>query len=150
MATIREQLAVPTDPGTAFDYVADFTTTASWDPGIRGARRLDDGPIGLGSRFEVQSRFGLLTLPLVYEITAYEPHERVVLTTRGILHQGEDDVRFAPGADGGTVVTWNATFALRGPLRLGDPVLGVGFRRVARDAVAGLEAGLRALATTTG
>lgn len=147
MATINEQLTVPATPAAAFDYVADFTTTAAWDPGIRAARRLDEGPIGLGSRFEVQSRFGLVSLPLTYEITAYEPHERVVLTTRGLLHQGEDDVRFAPDDDGGTVVTWNATFALRGPLRLGDPLLGAGFRRVARKAVAGLEAGLRALNT---
>ena len=147
MARITEPLSVPTSIEAAFDHVAEFTTSAEWDPGITSARRLDEGPIGLGSRFEVRLKLGLATVPLVYEITAYERPHRVVLTTAGLLHRGEDDVRFAPGDDG-TEVTWNALFALRGPGLLLDPALGVGFRRTATKAVAGLERSLRALATS--
>ena len=146
MARISEPLHVPVPVETAFDHVADFTTTAGWDPGITEARRLDDGPIGLGSRFEVRLRLGLATVPLVYEISAYERPPRVVLTTRGLAYRGEDDVRFESTAEG-TKVTWNALFALRGPGLLLDPVLGVGFRRTAAKAVAGLERSLAALAT---
>ena len=146
MARISEPLHVPVPVETAFDHVADFTTTAGWDPGITEARRLDDGPIGLGSRFEVQLRLGLVTVPLVYEITAYQRPHRVVLTTRGLAYRGEDDVRFEATAEG-TKVTWNALFALRGPGLLLDPVLGVGFRRTAAKAVEGLERSLAALAT---
>ena len=146
MARISEPLHVPVPVETAFDHVADFTTTAGWDPGISEARRLDDGPIGLGSRFEVQLRLGLVTVPLVYEITAYQRPHRVVLTTRGLAYRGEDDVRFEATAEG-TKVTWNALFALRGPGLLLDPVLGVGFRRTAAKAVEGLERSLAALAT---
>lgn len=147
MARISEPLHVPIPVETAFDHVADFTTTAGWDPGITEARRLDDGPIGLGSRFEVQLKLGLATVPLVYEITAYERPNRVVLSTRGLAYRGEDDVRFEPTADG-TRVTWNALFALRGPGLLLDPLLGIGFRRTAAKAVEGLERSLTALATS--
>ena len=147
MARISEPLHVPVPVETAFDHVADFTTTAGWDPGITEARRLDDGPIGLGSRFEVQLRLGLVTVPLVYEITAYQRPHRVVLTTGGLAYRGEDDVRFEATPEG-TKVTWNALFALRGPGLLLDPVLGVGFRRTAAKAVAGLERSLAALATS--
>lgn len=147
MARITEHLEVPTSPETAFDHVADFTTTVEWDPSIVAAERLDDGPIGLGSRFRVQLRLGPTTVPLEYELTAYERPHRVVLTTRGPLHRGEDDVRFAPSGDGGAAVDWQAGFALRGPVgRLFDPALSVGFRRTAAAAVRGLERSLQALA----
>lgn len=146
MARISEPLDVPIPVEAAFDHVADFTTTADWDPGITRARRLDDGPIGLGSRFKVQLKLGVVTVPLVYEITAYERPHRVVLATQGLLYRGEDDVRFE-ATESGTKVHWNATFALRGPGALLDPALGVGFRRTAAKAVAGLERSLRALAT---
>jgi dehydrogenase/reductase SDR family member 12 len=144
MARITEQLDAPVTPEVAFDSLADFTTTADWDPGIVAAKRLDDGPIGLGSRFEVRSKVGLATVPLVYEITRYERPGRLVLTTTGTFHRGEDDVRFEARAEGGTEVTWGAMFALRGPIgRLIDPVLAVGFRRVGKAAIAGLERFLR-------
>lgn len=146
MARVREPLTLPIPREVAFDNVADFTTTAHWDPGITAARRLDDGPIGLGSRFEVQLDLGRFRVPLVYEITTYDRPERVVLETTGLLYHGEDDVTFASiGED--TLVTWNALFRLRGPGRLLDPVLGVGFRRIAAEAVAGLERFLRSLTT---
>lgn len=147
MAQITERLDVPTAIEDAFDHVADFTTTVDWDPSIVAAERLGDRPVGLGSRFRVKLALGPLNLPLEYEITAYERPNRVVLSTRGPVHRGEDDVRFVASADGGTTVLWNAEFALRGPVgRLLDPGLGVGFRRTAAAAVRGLERSLHAVA----
>ena len=145
MARITEVLEIPVAPERAFDHVADFTTTAGWDPGISAAERLDAGPLQLGARFRVQLSLGPVELPLVYEITTYERPHRVVLTTVGPTHRGEDDVTFVPSR-GGTRLTWNAAFALRGPGLLIDPALGVGFRRAAKEAVAGLETSLRDLA----
>ncbi|MFO7776814.1 MAG: SRPBCC family protein [Nitriliruptoraceae bacterium] len=146
MPRISAPLSVPIPPEVAFDNVADFTTTAVWDSGIAATERLDDGPLGVGSRFEVQYKFGPVTRPLVYEITTYDRPHRVVLETKGLLYRGEDDVTFAP-EEHGTRVTWNASFRLRGPARLLDPVLGIGFRRNVADAVEGLEPFLRELST---
>jgi carbon monoxide dehydrogenase subunit G len=145
MARISAPLSVPTPIEVAFDNVADFTTTATWDPGITASERLDHGPLGIGSRFEVQAKLGPVSVPLVYEITAYERPHRVVLETKGLLHHGVDDVTFV-AEDGGTQVTWKAMFRLRGPGRLIDPVLAVGFRRTVAEAVEGLEPFLRGLA----
>lgn len=145
MARISAPLSIPISPEVAFDNVADFTTTAVWDSGIAATERLDDGPLGVGSRFEVHVKFGPVTTPLVYEITTYDRPHRVVLETKGRLYHGEDDVTFAP-EDDGTRVTWNASFRLRGPGRLLDPALAIGFRRTVADAVEGLEPFLRELA----
>ena len=144
MARITETLDVPVTPEQAFDYVADFTTTANWDPGISGVRRLDTGPLARGARFKVQYDIGPAAVPLHYEITTYERPLRVVLTTVGPFHRGKDDVTFESAGEG-TRVTWDARFALRGPGRLLDPLLAIGFQKVGREAVRGLEKALRSL-----
>ncbi len=147
MARIIETFTAPVPPATAFALVADFTTTASWDPLISAARRLPGGPggPGVGDRVEVDLAMGGRTIPAVYETTLHEPPSRVVLETRGSWFRGRDDIRVAAGATPGTSeVTWDATFALRGPLALLDPVLARGFRTVAARAVEGLRAALAA------
>lgn len=146
MARIVEDVPAPVRPAVAFAYVADFTNTRDWDPQIDAARRVGDGPVGLGTAVEVDLRLGGRTVPMTYTITAYEPDARVVLETRGSWFRGRDAVSVQPDGAGGSVVTWDATFALRGPLALLDPLLAVGFRRVAAAAVAGLGAALRGLA----
>lgn len=148
MARIVEHLTVPVPPAVAFAYVADFTNTVDWDPQIDAASRRGDGPVGLGTDFDIQLRLGSRHVPMTYTITAHEPDAHVVLETSGSWYRGRDDVRVRPGADGGSVVTWDATFALRGPLVVLEPLLAVGFRRTAAKAVAGLAAALRGLAGT--
>jgi hypothetical protein len=155
MARIIETFPVPVPPATAFAYVADFTNTRQWDPMIDAASRRDAGPLKVGSAFEVALRMGSRTIPLVYTITELRPDERVVLETSGSWYRGRDDVRIRParsgaGGSGGSEVRWDATFALRGPLMLLDPLLAIGFRRTARLAVAGLRAALTALPTEEG
>lgn len=145
MARIVEDIPVAVAPATAFAYVADFTNTAAWDPQIERAQRVGDGPVGLGTAVEVDLRLGSRIVPMTYTITVFEPDTRVVLETSGSWYRGRDDVRVSPGPDGGAVVRWDATFALRGPLVVLEPLLAVGFRRTAAKAVAGLAAALRGL-----
>jgi hypothetical protein len=148
MANIVEHVNVPVAPQVAFDYVADFTSTAVWDPMIRTSERLDAGPLAVGSSFAVALALGSggRTVPLVYTITALESPTRVVLETQGWWFRGRDDIRVSPGDTPSTsVLRWDATFALRGPLGLLDPLLARGFRRVAAQAVAGLARELTAL-----
>lgn len=153
MARIVEDLTVPVAPSRAFAYIADFTNTRHWDPQIGAARRLDTSPIGVGSAFEVALRLGSRTVMLSYTITAFVPDEHVVLETYGTWYRGRDDVSIRPASDadpaggpsGGSVVRWDATFALRGPLIVLEPLLRIGFRRIARQAVDGLAAALTAL-----
>jgi len=148
MAHIVEHLSVPVPPSVAFDYVADFTRTAVWDPMISSSRRLDTGPLVVGSSFAVDLRLGSgeRTIPLVYTITVLEPSRRVVLETSGWWYRGRDDIGVEPGpSTSSAVVRWDATFALRGPLALLDPLLAKGFRTVATKAIAGLARELAAL-----
>ena len=96
-------LALP--PRGAFDLLADFAGTPEWDPGVVRARRLDPGPIGCGSRFEVTVRFLGRELPLTYEIVTYEPPRRLVLRARSDSFESRDELHFTPRA-GGTRVSY--------------------------------------------
>lgn len=145
MARIRATIRADVAPEVAFDLIADFTSTVRWDPGIRSAERLDAGPIGVGARFAVGIVLGARTTEAIYTITTHDRPSHVVLETVGPWYRGVDDVRVRPEADG-CVLEWSAEFSLRGPGRLLDPLLGVGFRRVAARAVEGLEAELGRLA----
>ncbi|MGA0830204.1 MAG: aldo/keto reductase [Nitriliruptoraceae bacterium] len=100
---------------------------------------------GAADRGEADLAMGGRTIPAVYETTLHEPPHRVVLETSGSWFRGRDDIRVAAGDEPGTSrVTWDATFALRGPLMLLDPLLARGFRRVAARAVDGLRLALAA------
>lgn len=126
-----------------FAFLADFSHTASWDPGVAEARRLDDGPIGVGSRFEVITVFMGRRSTLVYEITAYDPPHAVTLRGENTTVVSVDTITFATAKEG-TRVTYDADLVLKGPLRVADPLLRLIFGRIGDAAVAGLRVALEA------
>jgi carbon monoxide dehydrogenase subunit G len=128
----------------AFDFVADFSTTEEWDPGIPRARRLDDGPVSVGSRFALVSRFNTTEQTLRYEITEFIRPERLVLVGDGGNFHGVDTISFAPRDGGGTVVTYEADLSLKGIARLAEPFIGGKLDTMSDRAVAGLKAALDA------
>jgi carbon monoxide dehydrogenase subunit G len=130
----------------AFAFVADFSTTARWDPGIIAAKRLDDGPIGVGSRFELVSRFGRREQTIVYEITGFEPPSRVTLVGDGGSFRGTDVIAFEPRPGGGTRVRYQADLSLKGVAALALPFIRTRLDTMSDDAVAGLRSALDALA----
>lgn len=146
MATIRETVEVDRPVTEVFDAIADFSRTEVWDPGVARATQVEGTIVGLGAAFDVVLDVpGLLLRPTYrYRITTYERPRRVVLETSSLVATGRDDVIVEELPDGGSRVLWEATFRLRGPAHVLDPLLAVGFRRVGRKAVAGLRSWLRA------
>ena len=142
MIELERSITVPTAMETAFDYVADFTTTAEWDPGIERADQVaGDGP-GRGSRYAVVSNFGGRELALVYVNEGYEPHHRLVFRGGDKRFESTDVITFE-ATDSGTQVRYAAEFRMKGILRVVEPFLRSRFEGVADDAVAGLEKQLR-------
>lgn len=142
MPHYRTIIASSLQPEAAFAELADFSSSERWDPGVTSARRLDDGPLGVGSRFEVISHFAGRDVPLVYELVEFEPDRRLVLRAESDTLVGLDTITFEP-SDGGSSVTYDADLRLKGFLRLLDPVLGIAFRRIGDRARDGLRQTLR-------
>jgi dehydrogenase/reductase SDR family protein 12 len=145
MTRIQERISADLPVEAAFDYIADFTTNAEWDPNTTAARRLDEGPIGVGAHYEVHVRLGGRTAPMTYRITEYDRPNRVVLVGEGSGVSSVDDIRFERSADG-TTVDYAADIQLGGFLRLVQPFLGNRFERLGKDAAAGMTRELQRLA----
>lgn len=138
MARYTATLETPQPIAETFDYLSDFSTNAEWDPNTTHAERVDDGAVGLGSKFKLQARFLGSESELVYEITDFDPPRQVVLRGENAAVVSLDAMTFVPAADGGTRMTYDATLTFKGPLRLADPVLAVVFRRIGDRALEGL------------
>jgi carbon monoxide dehydrogenase subunit G len=139
----RREIEVLADATRAFEYIADFSRAAEWDPGVAEARRLSDGPTELGSRFELIALFRGNRQRFEYVVTALEPGRRIALHGEGAKAVSDDTVAVAT-RDGHTVVTYEADLRLRGPYRIAEPFLGGMVERMGDHALDGLKAKLDA------
>lgn len=132
--TIRSSLP----PAEALARLADFSSAATWDPGVASARRLDEGPVRVGSRVALVARVGRRSVPLTYEVTELVAPERVVQVAEAPRFRSIDTINFAPHGDG-ALVTYDARLEGRGGFALAEPLLALVFRRIGTRARAGLE-----------
>lgn len=138
MARYRGTVVSDRSAEETFDYLAEFSNAAEWDPGVRGASRLDEGPIGLGSGFRLDVTVGTRVVPLDYRIVSYRRPERVVLLGENGTIRSEDTVTVAPTEEGGSILHYDADLHLRGALSWLDPLLGPPFRRIGDQGLGGL------------
>ena len=136
MARYRTEQHFAGPPQSAFDYLADFVSVAEWDPGVSEATRLDDGPLGVGSRFRVVVKTG----PLVYEVTELEAGRRIRLVAQTSTLRSDDVITVLPAEDGATV-SYDADLSLRG---LGGGLLAAARPRVQPASATRPRPGLRA------
>jgi carbon monoxide dehydrogenase subunit G len=149
MARLLVTLDLPGNPKAVFDYLANFSNTAEWDPGVLESERLDKGKIGLASRFRVVVSFLGVASTFAYRITKYERPYRFRIEGSNGLVVSEDDVAITP-VSGGVRVTYDANLRLPFYLWALDPLLQAAFRWAGRDSVAGMRNTLTALARRKG
>ena len=137
MARYTASIETPRPPAETFAYLSDFSTTQEWDPGVVEAERLGDAPVGRGDGVPSRGRFLGRKAALTYRIVEFEPGKAVTLRGENATVVSLDRITFEP-SDGGTRVTYDADLALKGPLRIADPLLGLAFDRVGDRALAGL------------
>lgn len=134
---IHEQRSIERSQEEAFFYVADFSNIEAWDPGVARSRRIDEGPLRVGSRFDLQVTFGSRSLPMIYEIAEFEPPNRVVLAGAGDKLHAVDEIRFSY-RDGGTLVDYTADLTFDNFIRFLLPFLNRRFEALGDDALDGL------------
>jgi uncharacterized protein YndB with AHSA1/START domain len=119
--TVETQIARPVHD--VFAYATDPDRLPSWQDNTVSAERMDDGPLGVGSRLrEVHRAPGGKELESIVEVVRYEPDRVFALEVReGPPIHGH--LTFDP-ADGGTRVRFRAHGSLTGPTRLIQPLVG--------------------------
>jgi hypothetical protein len=132
-------------PDQAFDLVVDFSRITEWDPGAARARRIDDGPLGIGSRFEVVTKSGPVRILLTYEVLEYDRPNRARLRAVTDSFVSDDVVTLERGRNGDAILTYDADLALTGYRRLFDIPLQLAFLVIGRRAETGLRRELKKL-----
>lgn len=141
MPKVSKSVFIARPPDEVFVYLADFSNTAEWDPGVAEASQTSQVPVGLGSTFDLVALFRGRPVPVMYEITLHEPSSRVVLVGRNKYFTGTDDIGVEPDSEGARVV-WRADFRMNGLARMLQPFLGGVFETLSAEAMEGLEATL--------
>ena len=137
MAHYRAAVDTPREREDVFAYLSDFSTTEEWDPGVVEAERLTAGAVGEGSEFRLVAEFLGRETALTYRIVEYDPPRAVTFRGENATVISNDRITFEP-VDHGTRITYDADLALKGPLRIADPLLRLAFNRVGDRAFAGL------------
>lgn len=138
MTRVSKSVFINRPAQEVFAYLADFSNTAEWDPGVAEATQTSDGPVGLGSTFDLVALFRGRRVPVTYEVTVFEPPSRVVLVGRNPRFTGTDDIGVTAEGDGARV-SWNAQFEMQGLFKLAQPFLGGVFEKLSQEAMDGLQ-----------
>ena len=137
MAHYRATLDVQQPRKEVFAYLSDFSMTREWDPGVVEAERLNGQAVGEGTEFRLVAEFLGRKNELTYRIVAYDPPHAITFLGENATVVSRDTITFESSA-AGTRVTYDADLALRGVLRIADPLLGLAFNRVGDRALVGL------------
>jgi uncharacterized protein YndB with AHSA1/START domain len=136
MALIRRTQVIARPVEDVFNTVIDAGNYASWNPTIKASRRLDDGEIGDGSRFEWRLKgFG----KVVQEFQEFTRNERVRIVPQ--LKTLSGGHRFLFTAQGeSTRVDHELEMVPKGLFRLFAPMVGRTGRRNLGDTAEALQA----------
>jgi carbon monoxide dehydrogenase subunit G len=147
MTVLRKELEVDRPLDEVFSFIGDFVNSATWDPGVAEARNATEGPVRVGTTYELIVIFNGRRLPMTYEVTAYEPPNRVELRGTGSTVNAVDDIRFE-ATPTGTRIRYEADLRLKGVLRALGPFVRRKFEETGRSAMTGMRSALEALPGT--
>ena len=136
--TRTQRIASPVED--VFTVVVEGGNYSSWNPTVRASRRIDDGEIGEGSRFEWKLRgFG----NVIQELQEFERHRRVRIVPQ--LKQLRGGHRFVFTPEGGrTRIDHELEMTPTGIFVLFGPIMGAMGRKNLRDTADALQTYLEA------
>lgn len=131
----KRTVARPIDE--VFAYAADFANSQEWDPGVKSATKSSEGPLGVGTTYDLVGHFGPSTIDMKYQVTAYEPDSRVVLDGAGNGFKSRDEMEFDISGEGTTII-YTADITLTNFLRFLGPLMKGPMKRMGEKALNGL------------
>ncbi len=138
MARYTTTLDVDAEPADAFAYLADFANAATWDPGVVSAKQVGEGPVGVGTEFDVTVAFYTKRIELRYVVEEFDEPKRLTLRASSRRAKSFDVIEVAERDGGGSTVTYDSDFRLGGALNLFDKGLQVAFDSAGKRAGAGI------------
>lgn len=142
MISLHEKIAVDRSLVACFRYLADFSTSEQWDPGVYRARKLTPGRPTEGSEYDLLIQSAGRRLPMRYRITSLTAGYEIVLHGEGQGFTADDRIRLRAISDTCTEIDYRADISFTGPAGNIEPLLRPWLNRVGRRAMAGLQRAL--------
>ena len=145
MGVITDSATIDGPIEKVFDYLADFSTTAEWDPGVVSASRNEQGPLQVGSSFTVNVTFKGNQSTMVYKITEIERPRRIVIKGDSPMVHAIDTMNLSEINNNGktqTKVDYTADLSLKGWKRPLIFLLQGTFNKLGQSAMEGMESTL--------
>ena len=128
-ATVHSKL----QPAQAFELMANFANAQEWDPATSESRQLGEGPIGVGTQFELDMKIMGRENSIVYEVVEFDSPSRVVLRGENAGSVSIDEISVAPH-ESGSAVTYEATVTMKGAYKVIGPVFAPVFKKMGDEA----------------
>ncbi|GLW90096.1 SRPBCC family protein [Actinokineospora globicatena] len=133
MVDVERSFTVQAEPEAVVDYLKDFARTEEWDPGTVSCRRVDEGPIRVGSTWHNVSKFLGSETELTYQLTVSEPR-RLQFVGKNDTATSTDDIRVGPGErPGETQLVYHAHIEFHGAAKLATPVAKIALEKLGND-----------------
>jgi len=142
MISLQETIKVPRSIADCFRYLADFSTSEQWDPGVYRATKLTAGEPRAGSEFDLILNSAGRRVPMRYRLLKLEPPYRIELRGEGEGFSAYDIIRLRPLGHDRTEVDYQAELRFDGAIRHLEAVLNPLMVRMGRKAVSGLQRAL--------
>lgn len=139
MAHVSGEIVIERPPGIVFDVVADQRNEPRYNPALLETRLLDEGPIGVGSRFRAVHAAGGGSMEMTVELTEYVRPWRIASVTTASWVEIRGAVTFEPAAEGATRMRWSWDVRPKGCAVLMTPLAGVIGRRQERACWEGMK-----------
>lgn len=138
MVAVKGEVMIARQPQEVFDFVANAENEPRYNPHMRVAKKVTDGPIGVGTSFRQEIMGGRRVIPMTTEFTEFDRPGRIaeVSTWTGGTSSGE--LTFE-AVNGSTLMRWSWDVQAHGPLRFLGPVVASLGRRQERRIWSGLK-----------
>jgi hypothetical protein len=122
MVHIAGEIVIHRPVDEVFDFVADERNEPRYNPRMVRAEQISPGPIGVGTRFEAETRTMGRSVAMTIEVTAYERPRRLANSTHLANMEIQGTLTFDPVPEG-TRMRWSWELEPRGPLKLVTPLI---------------------------
>jgi len=141
MPVIKRTITTTLPLKDSFEYLADFSNAAEWDPGTVTSKARDDQAPHVGQEYDLEVAWGDRRLDMVYTITKLDDNDLLELVGDGSTTHAVDTMTFTTDGET-TTVTYQADIRLKGILRIAEPFLKSKFTSLGDEAEYGLSTAL--------
>ena len=128
MAEVQGEIVIHRPSDEVFDIVADEENEPRYNPQMPLAKKVTEGPIGVGTSFRAEMTGRGRVVPMTIQFTEYERPHRIAERVQMKAMDLTGGLSFEP-VDGGTRMRWSWNLEPHGILRFMGPLVALMGRR---------------------